>query len=406
MKVLVTVNSLILGGSQLNAIDLAVAAAPHGVRSVIVGFRSTLPDSGASLLDAAGERGVTLRVLDVPTDTTSAAPALARIADEHDVDLVHAYGGWDLRPAFLGPCRWGRRPLVQTVYEMYVSSQTYPNQPLVVGTGYLLDEQTEVHPGQVDLISPPVDLTTDTPAHDPDGFVATFGLDPSRCRIVIVSRLAAAMKELGIRQTIEAMGLLDRDHVDLLVVGSGDAESRLRSAGERVNGRLGRPAVTFCGAMHDPRGAYAAADVVIGMGSSAARALAFGRPLIVCGEQGWYRTFTRDTAQKLFRNSFWSQRADPDPVAGLAQQIRDLVDDADRRRDLGRYGREFAEAHFGLELMAERLVDVYERALARHRTSSWFLDLPVEVRPGVSWMRRRWDGWRRAPAPGREREAC
>ena len=268
MNVLVTLNSLILGGCQLNAVDLAIAAEPHDVRSVIVGFRSTLPDSGPSMLDAADERGVHLTILDTVAQTTS-APALARLADDHDIDIVHGYGGWDLRVPFQGPCRWGRRPLVQTVYEMYVPSQVYPHQPLIVGTGYLVDEQ-RARPGTVDLISPPVDLVADAPDHDATEFMNTFGLDPSRCRVVIVSRLDEAMKELGIRQTIEAMALVDREHVDLVIVGTGDAEARLHAVADRVNQELGRSAVTFCGSMHDPRGAYAAADIVIGMGSSAA----------------------------------------------------------------------------------------------------------------------------------------
>lgn len=394
MNVLVTLNSLTLGGCQLNAVDFAVAAQAHGVRSVIVGYSSTLPEVGPSMLDAAAERGAELTVLDTPTDTIAAAPALARIADQHGIDLVHAYGGWDLRAAFHGPCRWGRRPLVQTVYEMYVSSQTYAHQPLVVGTGYLVDEQRLIRPGPVDLISPPVDLASDTPDHDPGEFVRRLDLDPGRRRVVIVSRLASDMKEVGIRHTIEAMAQLGRDDVDLLIVGTGDAEERLRDVGERVNAGLGRRAVTFCGSMHDPRGAYAAADIVVGMGSSAARALAFGKPLIVCGEHGWYRTFTADSAPSLFRNSFWSDESEPDPVPGLALQIRALVDDAGARRDLGRYGREFAEQHFGLELMAERLAGVYERALSGHSRRNWFLDLPVEGGPLASWLKRRWDGRR------------
>ena len=400
MNVLVTLNSLILGGCQLNAIDLAATAEPHGVRSVIVGYRSTIPPRGPSLLDATDERGIEVQVLDASMATNSAGPALARIAEEHDIDLVHAYGGWDLRPAFQGPCRWGRRPLVQTVYEMYVSAQTYPHQPLIVGTRYLLEEQRKARPGPVDLISPPVDLTTDTPTHDSTDFTTEFGLDSSRRHVVIVSRLDESMKELGVHHAIEAMARLERDNVDLIIVGSGDAETRLRALGAQVNEQVDRPAVTFCGAMHDPRSAYAAADVVVGMGSSAARALAFAKPLIVCGEEGWYRTFTPDTAPLLFRNSFWSDRSEPDPVDHLAQQIRALVDDADAREELADYGREFAEQHFGLELMAERMVDVYARALDGHQRRSWYLDLPVEVRPGISWLKRTWEE-RRRPA-GRE----
>ena len=84
----------------------------------------------------------------------------------------------------------------------------------------------------------------------------------------------------------------------------------------------------------------------------------------------------------------------PNPIRWSAsrEEIRALVDDPAARRELGEYGREFAEEHFGLDAMAERLVGVYTRALVGHRRRSWFLDLPVEVRPGISWLKRRWAG--------------
>lgn len=389
MKVLVTVNSLALGGSQLNAVDLALAARKHGIESSVVGFRETLPAFGPSIVDAAADRGAELIVLDEPFDTSASAPRLTELADDLEIDLVHGYGGWDLRPAFLGPCRWGRRPLVQTVYEMYVPSQTRRHQPLIVGTGYLEDEQRGNRPGSVDLISPPVDLDADHPDFDPGGFLDEFELDPSRCRIVMVSRLDSEMKEVGIRHAIEAMAVLERDDVDLVIVGWGDAEERLHAAGAAVNERLGRRAVIFCGAMHDPRAAYAVADIAIGMGSSAARSLAFGHALVVTGEHGWYRTFTPETSASLFRSSFWSDDSEPEPVAALAGHLAKLIDDPAGRSELGAFGRSFAEEHYGLELMAERLADVYQRSLAAHRRRSWFFDLPAEAGPGTAWLRRK-----------------
>jgi hypothetical protein len=54
-KVLVQLNSLALGGSQINAVDLAAATAEHGYDCVLVGPKGSRPD-GPSLVDVAGER--------------------------------------------------------------------------------------------------------------------------------------------------------------------------------------------------------------------------------------------------------------------------------------------------------------------------------------------------------------
>jgi hypothetical protein len=62
-RVLVQVNSLALGGSQINAVDLAAATAAYGYDSVLVGPRGSLPE-GPSLFDIAQERGVRLETFE------------------------------------------------------------------------------------------------------------------------------------------------------------------------------------------------------------------------------------------------------------------------------------------------------------------------------------------------------
>jgi hypothetical protein len=141
--------------------------------------------------------------------------------------------------------------------------------------------------------------------------------------------------------------------------------------------------------MTDPRPAYAGADVVLGMGGSAARALAFGRPLIVIGEQGSAETFTPINAELLFRNSFWSDRAVQDPEQHLLSELVPLLDDGDRRRELGTFGRHFASEHFGLAEMARRQVAIYEQALATYGLRQWLADaVDTSARKIAKWPHR------------------
>src|SRR5207237_10898328 len=81
--------------------------------------------------------------------------------------------------------------------------------------------------------------------------------------------------------------LLGQPDLDLVIVGTGDAEDVVRRKAEAANRRLGRPAVVLVGPMNDPRPAYAAADLVLGQGGSAIRAMSFTKPLIVIGEKGF-----------------------------------------------------------------------------------------------------------------------
>jgi len=375
--VLVQLNSLSLGGTQISAVDFAAALVPHGYTSVLIGPRDTIP-RGPSLFEVAAERGVHLEAVDRPESVVAGARDLARRAREISADVVHVYGSWGARPAYWGPCRLGRRPLVQTVYEMAVAPWSYQAVPLVVGTGYLVDDLRDRR-GLTTLISPPVDLEHDRPgAVDPAPFVASLGLAAGRVRAVIVSRLDEEMKALSVEIAIQAVGRLRRPDLDLVVVGTGDAEERLRALGDAVNDELGRRAVVFAGPLPDPRVAYASADVVLGMGSSAARALAFGKPLIVQGENGWSRRFLPESADALYRNSFWSDEASAAAVDELAENLAGLG--AVERAALGPWSREFAVAHFDLEAMAARLAAVYAAAASSYGVRSWLSDLGPEVR--------------------------
>jgi hypothetical protein len=188
VKVLVQVNSLELGGSQINAVDLAAAVRELGYDSVLIGPSDSLP-VGPSLFDVAADRKVHLETFERPTTTLGGARDLSRLARAHRAELVHVYGTWSIRWAYWGPCFMARRPYVITVYEMAVDPIVHQAPNLIVGTGYLVDELSDRY-GPVNLISPPVDLERDsTEAVRKGTFLADHGLAADHLRLVIVSRL-------------------------------------------------------------------------------------------------------------------------------------------------------------------------------------------------------------------------
>ena len=379
--VLVQVNGLDLGGTQLNAIDLATAVKPYGFNSVLFGPLDSLPSLGPTALDVARDRGVQMRgYARTVGGVHLRAKALEQRAASIAADLVHVYGAWaDPRSAYWGPCLGGRRPFVHTVYEMSLDPGLFRHTSLIVGTGYLRDECAR-RPGPTTLVSPPVDLARDVANERlADQFRLQLGRLGSKSLIVIVSRLDRAMKSHPIETAIRAVPSLASDDAALVVVGAGSESARLAELGEKTNEAAGRSLVRFVGAMSDPRPAYAAADVVLGMGSSAARALAFGRTLIVQGELGTSELFEPSTAASLFRRSFWNPEPESNGAAALARQLDGLLERPERRRELGAYGRGFAEANFGLDAMAQRLASVYDQSFSSYGKLAWVSDLDREA---------------------------
>lgn len=376
-RVLVHLNSLELGGTQINAVDLAVEVEQHGIHSILVGSADALP-KGPSLLDIAEERGIEVVVYDPASSMLARGRQLAALAKAHDAELVHVYGSWGggARPTYWNFSRFGRRPWVQTVWEMEVSPKIKRRMPMIVGTGYQLDDLHD-RPGLTRLISPPVDTELDRP--DPEAgaaFRVEHELDGPL--LVIVSRLDLSMKSVPIGIAIEAMrGLATK--ATLVIVGTGDNARQLHAAGQRVNDAVGRAAVRFVGPMANPRPAYAAADIMIGMGGSAARTLAFGTPLIAHGEGGRAELFDESTAEALARYSYWSDDEVEHPVELLSGFIDDLLSDQRRREELGEFGRRFAIERFGLAKMASELADFYREAAISYGLRGWIGDLPSEV---------------------------
>lgn len=379
-RVLVHLNSLELGGTQLNALDLAREVANHGFESVLIGDSKTLP-SGPSLLDVARKHGTRIHVYDASDSMVVRARQLDRLAQEHSVDIVHVYGTWDsgARSTYWGPARFGRRPWLQTVYEMEVHPTVKCHMPLVIGTEYLRDE-LQARPGGTVLVRPPVDMAADRPCTRA-GNRFRHEQRLSGLLIGVVSRLDPVMKAVPIEVAMQTVEQLDVE-ATLVVVGTGRDATRLERLGDAVNHRVGRRAVVFVGAMADPRPAYQAADIMLGMGGSAARSLAFRKPLVVQGESGWSCRFDESSAAMLARNSYWSSTVVTDAVGMLARQLQPLIDRQEYRARLGDFGRRFAEETFGLTAMGQRLAETY-RAAGRYGVLDWASDIGPELRSVV-----------------------
>jgi glycosyltransferase involved in cell wall biosynthesis len=195
------------------------------------------------------------------------------------------------------------------------------------------------------------------------------------------------MKARHIEAAIRSIRHLPQ-HVDLIVVGTGDAIDRLRRLAALTNKELGRPAVRMIGELTDPGPAYAVADIVLGMGSSAARGLAFGKPLVVIGEHGVPEMFSPETSMAIFHRSFWNELHPKSEHAAIEDVLAPLVDRAELRDQLGDFGRAFAENNFSLNRMAERLAGLYHSmALIDSWKGGWILDSFRDLGnvPRIAW---------------------
>ncbi|MGC5020486.1 glycosyltransferase [Micromonospora sp. DT47] len=364
LKILVYPHAMALGGSQLNAIELAAA-----VRDL--GHQVSVISEGGPLVQRVRE--LDLPHLMLPERRRRPSPQvvrqLRRLVAERGVDVIHGYEWPPALEAAAATFPTGRAAAVCTVMSMAVAPFIPRSMPLVVGTRAIQERAAVNRPGLVHLIEPPVDLVHNGPDQPVDAFRSAHGLqDRDGVDIGVVCRLVPELKLEGVLTAVDVVGDLARElPVRLVVVGDGAARDMVEDRAAKANAKAGRRAVVLTGELFDPRPAYAAADIMLGMGGSALRALAFGRPLVVQGERGFWELLTPGSCD-LFLQQGWYGVADGRGGAErLTGILRDLIADPARRASLGAYGRRLAEDRFSLARAAGIQENIYHEALAEAR---------------------------------------
>ena len=366
MRILIYPHSMELGGSQLNAIELACGLVNRGHEAAIICEEGPL---------VANAEALGLRRIVVPVNRRRPSASTVRIlhseARAMGADVIH---GFEWPPAWEA---WAAAALLPetvataTVMSMDVAGFLPHDLPLTVGTTDLVDRARRLGMREVRLLEPPVDTDANTPDADSSAFRTLVPDEPGILDVVVVSRLASELKLAGLMEAVDAVAGLPSDAAArLVVVGDGPAREALAVKADLANAAAGREVVVLAGQMADPRGAYAAATVSLGMGGSALRAASAGRPVVVQGERGFWRLLTPASAPTFSATGWFGIGPGDDGSARLQAILIDLLTDPSRRAELGAFGRTWVTDHYDLSSSAERLEAWYEELLGRPRTRS------------------------------------
>ncbi|MDN5796754.1 MAG: glycosyltransferase family 4 protein, partial [Intrasporangium sp.] len=358
---LIGLEGLALGGCPINALDLGRTLRQRGHQVSVFAIDE---DVKVSLLPYAARCGFNPVLLPAGSGTMARTRQIRKVADSTGADITHVFGPWLGPVASVAMALRRSGAAVVTNWTMENVFYTPRHTPVIVGTQRLLDELGPRHEGRVWLMEPPVDLAADAP--DPvrgKEFRHAWNIADDELAVVVVGRVDAHLKAEGLCHAIRAVEISDPG-LRLVIVGDGDAFEQIRELAEEVNQRVGRAAVLLTGSMNDPRPAYDAADIALGMGGSALRALAHGKPLIVLGAHGFARTFERASVSYFYGAGFHGEQGPKDPIQHLAALMSSLRDD-ERREALGQFGLSEVRSRFSLETGAIKLEQVYRSTLAQ-----------------------------------------
>lgn len=393
MRVLVFSQKLIFSGANIVAVDLATQIRDRGHEVLVYG-------PVGPMAEVLRDRNIPYHAmtsgqqLNARWPSPQASRELRRLVADQGMDLVHTYEWPACLEALLGPYRADGVPLVSSVMSMRVERFMPNTIPIVVGTRVLRDELSRSRFSHVTMIPPSVDTAHDDLTLDLGDFRAEAGIGSDTFLVAIVSRLSG-MKIQSTLETIEAVENLSRAaNITLVIAGGGSLEAEVVDRAKATNLAAGREVVVMTGTLSDPRSVYAAADAVVGMGSSAMRGLAFAKPLIVVGTNGYAELFTPETSGEFLVQGFWGYGFG-DGVERISGHLSALLDDAETRRSLGEFGHRFVRQHFALSAQAEALEALYKDALGSPPTPSERRATVANVvsrlaaERSMSWVRRR-----------------
>ncbi|HEX4722256.1 MAG TPA: glycosyltransferase family 4 protein [Pseudonocardiaceae bacterium] len=358
MRIIVYPHAMEIGGSQLNAIQLAGAVRDRGHEVIVVAEPGPLVDT---------VRAMGLEYVPIPAKrrrpSLGVTRQLTRLVRERSIDVVHGYEWPPAVEAFYGPRLRLNTPIVATIMSSSIVPFFPKRIPLLVGIEQLQHTARAAGYRSVNLMEPPVDTDQDRPGCGGPDFRARYAPDPDLPLAVMVCRLVPVLKRESLLTACQAVGELAAagTPVQLVIVGDGPIRDELSDAAKPVNDTVGRTLITMTGELADPRPAYDAADMVLGMGGSALRAMAFAKPLIVVGERGYSELLTPESAPTFLRDGWYGLGGTG--VAGMREAIAKLLDDEALRAKLGDYGRELVLTRFSLRAAAEAQEEEYRQAI-------------------------------------------
>ena len=371
MKILVFGDELVMGGCQINAIELGAALRD------LFGFEVVYFATPGPLLPLLRQKR--LRFIPAPLARThpsvSRFRALVRVIQTEKPDVVHAWEWGQCIDAFYGAALTLGVPVVLTHMSMDLV-RVLPRSPITTfGTPALRDDAMSTGRQAVEVLVPPVDTVLNAPeaAHG-EAFRKLHGIAAGELVLVTVSRLHRLLKSESLFASIETVRTIGHElPLRLVIVGDGDLRPQLEHAAAEANEDLGRDAVTLTGEMIDPRCAYAAADIVVGMGGSALRGMAFAKPTIIMGEDGFAKLFAPETAEWFWQHGMYGRGETsgsglPDIIAALARNRAGFA-------ELGAFSREFVVQNFSLQSVSARLSEIcWEAVLQRPSLTTRLMD--------------------------------
>ena len=300
---------------------------------------------------------------------------LAAIIRTHQVDIIHARSRAPAWSAWLAARRTGCGFVTtfHAAYKFSSAAKRFYNAVMARGDRVIaishfiadyIHQNYPVAPDCVRLIPRGVDLADFHPDRvGPariQGLMREWGVRPGKPIIMMPGRIS---RWKGQRELIEAIAMMGRQDLSVLIVGGVDGKNRYQAELVETVARhnLGK-VVKFVGRCDDMPAAYCVADIVVsasydpeGFGRVVVEAMAMEKPVIVANH---------GASPELVQQGETGWIVPPRDVEALADAITHALGLApEQRAEMGRRAQRRVVADFTRDLMCHRTLAVYDELL-------------------------------------------
>ena len=376
MKILMVTMSMNIGGAETHILELCreLRRMNHHV---------TLASFGGVYAEEAAQCGVVNVQLPLHTKKPGAVleayRGLEKLIRVGNFDLVHAHARI---PAFITGLLWDRMKLEDgrkfrfvttahlnfSVNPLWRKISRWGERVMCVSEdiGEYLVSEYGFPRDRIHYTINGVDCVKFSPDVSPAPVLEQWGLDPSRRRIVYMSRLDADRADPAYRLLGIAPELAEKyPDTDLIIVGGGTELEAIQAKAGEVNKKLGRNTVIVTGAVSNTNEYCAAADVFVGVSRSLLEAMAAEKPVIAAGNQGSLGIFDESKIADGVNTNFCCRGFPQATEDDLMRDLSALLDaDPEKLCEMGRFNRAFIEENYTAARMARDYTAMYEQLLA------------------------------------------
>lgn len=373
VKILILTSRMGIGGAESHILTLARALRHLGQDIVVA-------SSGGALADTLVREGI--EHVTLPLDSTTplslslAYEGLCSLIERLAPDIIHSHSRI---PSVLveryKTQKGSRIPFLTTAHMPFSTALPYKmlsewgERCIAVSEDirkYLTDNYS-IPPERIEVINNGVDIPTDKEQIKIKRALVRGSLGIPRNALVYMSATRSSQSRAALCEHMcsRAADLLGENEYLLLCISGKtgkekDLTNELKAQARKANRALGRRAVILIEGASDVNAYLCAADVFIGVSRAAMEAMAHSLPVIIAGNEGVGGIFSRQNALILEKANL-TGRGSLGSFCDIACMM-DRLKDSEYREAMGIFSHEYASAHFSSETMAERTLEIYERA--------------------------------------------